>query len=524
MSRFCQIAISLFLTTLAVSADAELIPQLDFQVTVPDSVNISGRVEFADVTGDGYSEMILRDADPIVSYSLLENRLIDFFRRTNDGLRRLYQAEYTDGDDRLDVVKAVLFRQDSTLTYTIVCYFGADDYLSTDTLYTISGLDSSRSYVVDKLYLSDVDRDGRKELYAQYYYYEDFWVEPTEVHRYYYYSPLCYNFVTSAISIPTQLPADITPFYESSEGERGIAAISSRTWSSYDPAHHGSGSRSNSGFTVYVEDTAGTKTSRTYSSIVSCENDQGSYNDYGYGASLISAAAGDILPETPGLEMIMYVAYSFSVAGPFSYCSAYERQLVLFNLLNPSNWVTVKDEMPCDSSIEKIFHDSRFDQAFFSFGKGIIRLHDANTFAINDQSVVPITGTWVGYEPLQVDEPPRAIFRGGRTLRFYALERVPTAVEDETGTLLPDQFTLGQPYPNPFNPSVSVPITLPHKGRLRVEVFNVLGQAVGVLFDGKAGPGEMNVVWDATDVPSGVYFFRVVFDDLPKTVSAVLVK
>lgn len=109
------------------------------------------------------------------------------------------------------------------------------------------------------------------------------------------------------------------------------------------------------------------------------------------------------------------------------------------------------------------------------------------------------------------------------TLSFYSL-RETTDVDDPAPTTLPSSLVLGQPYPNPFNPSVTVPITLPHKGRLRVEVFNVLGQAVGVLYDGKAGPGDMDVVWDASEFSSGVYFFKVIFDDLPKTVSAVLVK
>ncbi|MCX6834549.1 MAG: T9SS type A sorting domain-containing protein [candidate division Zixibacteria bacterium] len=524
MTRFCWSATILFLTTLALSVNAELIPQLDLQVTVPDSVNISGRVEFTDVTGDGFAEMILRDASPIVSYSLHDNRVLDYFRLADDGLQRLYKADYIDGDDRLDVVKAVLFRQDSTLTYSIVCYYGGDSYLAIDTLYSVSGLDSSRSYVVDKLYLSDVDRDGRKELYAQYYYYEDFWVEPTEVHRYYYYSPLCYDFVTSAISVPTQLPADITPFYESSTGDGGIAAISSLTWSWYSPSHHGSGSRSESSFSVIVEDTTGTRTSRGFSSIVSCENDQGSYNDYGYGASLISAAAGDILPGTPGLEMIMYVAYSFSVAGPSSYCYAKERQLVLFNLLDPANWVTVTNVMPCDTAIAKVFHDPRFDEAFLSLVHGIIRLHDATTFEIVDQSVAPITGIWVGYIPLQSDQPPVAVFRYGRTFSFYALSQVPTDVEDDPAVVLPDRFTLGQPYPNPFNPTVTVPIAVSSKGHLKVEVYNPLGQRVTVLHDAVASAGEITLSWDATDFGSGVYLIKATLGEETRTAKAVLVK
>ncbi len=119
--------------------------------------------------------------------------------------------------------------------------------------------------------------------------------------------------------------------------------------------------------------------------------------------------------------------------------------------------------------------------------------------------------------------PDYLVVADGTKLRIFGIDDA-TDVEINAPAVLPETFTLGQPYPNPFNPTVTIPISVDHKGHLRVEVFNLLGQAVGVVYDGKAGPGEMNLVWDAKGVPSGVYFFRVVFDDLPKTVSAMLVK
>lgn len=526
MTRRVLCTVSFLLTTLAVSVSAELVPQLEFQFTIPDSVNISGGVEFTDVTGDGYAEMLLRDANPIVSYSLKENRVLDLFRLANDGLQRLYKSDYIDDDGRLDIGKTVLFLSDSSLTYSIVCYYGADNYVSADTLYTVSGLDSSRSYGIDKLFFADTDRDGQKELCARYYYVEERWDDPWQTVPYltYYYSPLCYDFETSEISTPAQLPLDISPFYTSTTGETGISAIASLTWSSYDQMPMGSGSVSRSGFSIHVVDTAGVPVTHWFSSSVTCLNDGMTFNAYSYGAWLHGAAAGDILPGTPGLELIMVVAYSFDVSGPFSYCSVTVPQLVLFNLLDPANWVTIKDEMPCDSAPGRLFYDARFQSSFLSLDNGLIRLRDATTFEILDQSISPISGTWVGYFTLRSDQPPAAVFREGRTFRFYSLSRIPTSVDDDPETVLPDRFALGQPYPNPFNPSVTVPITVNSKGHLKVEVYNPLGQRVTVLHDAVASAGETMLSWDATAFGSGVYLIKATLGEETRTAKAVLVK
>ena len=83
-----------------------------------------------------------------------------------------------------------------------------------------------------------------------------------------------------------------------------------------------------------------------------------------------------------------------------------------------------------------------------------------------------------------------------------------------TGGGLPDQFTLNQNYPNPFNPSTQISFSLPGAQHVKLDVFNVLGQRVATLFDGKAEAGEHTVTWDAHNaagqtVSSGVYFYRL---------------
>ncbi len=94
--------------------------------------------------------------------------------------------------------------------------------------------------------------------------------------------------------------------------------------------------------------------------------------------------------------------------------------------------------------------------------------------------------------------------------------------------ILPERFTLYQNYPNPFNPQTRIAVALPADGRVRLRVFDVLGQEVRVLLDGQRPAGYQEVVWDGTDrngraVSSGVYFAKAEFFD-GGTVGATAVK
>ena len=87
-------------------------------------------------------------------------------------------------------------------------------------------------------------------------------------------------------------------------------------------------------------------------------------------------------------------------------------------------------------------------------------------------------------------------------------------VEDaapETGPnaeALPRTFALHQNYPNPFNPTTMILYDVPVASRVRLAVYNVLGQRVARLLDRSQTPGRHRVVWDAAGFPSGLYFVR----------------
>ena len=76
---------------------------------------------------------------------------------------------------------------------------------------------------------------------------------------------------------------------------------------------------------------------------------------------------------------------------------------------------------------------------------------------------------------------------------------------------IPESFTLRQNYPNPFNPTTTIEFALPADAIVTLKVYNILGQEMTTLFDHEAlDAGTQFVDFDASNLPSGVYFYRVV--------------
>ncbi|MBN1211624.1 MAG: T9SS type A sorting domain-containing protein [candidate division Zixibacteria bacterium] len=102
-------------------------------------------------------------------------------------------------------------------------------------------------------------------------------------------------------------------------------------------------------------------------------------------------------------------------------------------------------------------------------------------------------------------------------------------IDNEISELLPKSFILEQNYPNPFNPVTSITFSLPEPGLVLLEVFNVLGQNVRNLVDREMAAGTYVVDWDSKDdngnpVASGVYFYRIEYNDVNQCRKMVLLK
>jgi Secretion system C-terminal sorting domain/Cohesin domain len=99
-----------------------------------------------------------------------------------------------------------------------------------------------------------------------------------------------------------------------------------------------------------------------------------------------------------------------------------------------------------------------------------------------------------------------------------------TGVDDDIAAGLPKSFAVNQNYPNPFNPSTIISFSIPRQSNVKIEVFNLLGQKVMTLADGTLPAGNHQVSWDASNNPSGVYFYRVSWSGGNHTRKMVLVK
>ena len=82
----------------------------------------------------------------------------------------------------------------------------------------------------------------------------------------------------------------------------------------------------------------------------------------------------------------------------------------------------------------------------------------------------------------------------------------------------PDEFILYQNYPNPFNPTTKIRFSLPSDSKVRIDIYNILGEHVNFLEDSYLSTGSHTVVWntsnnEGTFVTSGIYFYSVIVDD-----------
>ena len=98
---------------------------------------------------------------------------------------------------------------------------------------------------------------------------------------------------------------------------------------------------------------------------------------------------------------------------------------------------------------------------------------------------------------------------------------VVTAVQDD---ILPTEFGLHQNYPNPFNPSTKITFALPKASRVTLTIVDALGRVQAVLLDGERPAGTYTAEWNAANLPSGIYFYRLQAGEFVETKKMVLMK
>jgi len=89
---------------------------------------------------------------------------------------------------------------------------------------------------------------------------------------------------------------------------------------------------------------------------------------------------------------------------------------------------------------------------------------------------------------------------------------------------VPNHYYLSQNYPNPFNSSTNIKFNLDKAADVRLAIYNILGEKIAILVDGRIDAGEHTISWDASQFVSGIYFYKFFVNDHSEARRMVLLK
>lgn len=132
---------------------------------------------------------------------------------------------------------------------------------------------------------------------------------------------------------------------------------------------------------------------------------------------------------------------------------------------------------------------------------------------------VAVGGNWPGNPDGTTEFPQEMVIDWIRVYKDAEL----TSAEDELHEG-PVAFELHQNHPNPFNPTTNISFDLPESGHVSIRVYDLLGRQVAVLANGDFQAGSHTLPFDARDLSSGTYLYRLVTDSYQKSRTMQLIK
>jgi hypothetical protein len=105
----------------------------------------------------------------------------------------------------------------------------------------------------------------------------------------------------------------------------------------------------------------------------------------------------------------------------------------------------------------------------------------------------------------------------------WAMAGGTTSVSDKE-TTVPSEYVLYDNYPNPFNPSTQIPFSIPKRSHVQLTVWNLLGEKVATVVNEVKTAGEHTATFDASGLPSGIYFYKFEAGDTRQTKKMLFLK
>ena len=97
-------------------------------------------------------------------------------------------------------------------------------------------------------------------------------------------------------------------------------------------------------------------------------------------------------------------------------------------------------------------------------------------------------------------------------------------INPDGNEIIPSQYTLKANYPNPFNANTVIEYSLPRITKLKIDVYNLAGQYIETLVEGRQEPGYYRLEWSPKNLSSGIYFYRILSEDFKAVRKCLYVK
>ncbi|HEX9975200.1 MAG TPA: phosphodiester glycosidase family protein [bacterium] len=101
---------------------------------------------------------------------------------------------------------------------------------------------------------------------------------------------------------------------------------------------------------------------------------------------------------------------------------------------------------------------------------------------------------------------------------------ITTEIQNHGNSMIPETYHLEQNFPNPFNPTTQIAFGLPTSARVKLDIYNIRGEVVSTLLDEQMSPGKYSINFDASQLPSGIYLYRIDMGGFQETKKMSVVK
>ncbi len=106
--------------------------------------------------------------------------------------------------------------------------------------------------------------------------------------------------------------------------------------------------------------------------------------------------------------------------------------------------------------------------------------------------------------------------------RAHLFTPFPVTVNNEVNNL--SDYFFYQNYPNPFNSMTYIPFTIQKPDNVQIKIYDVLGEEISVLLNEYKNAGTYNIPFNANELPSGVYFYRIISGRYSETKKMLLLR